>query len=161
MSDPAAGAPPFSAWERGLALRYLRARRVDGGLALIAIISFVGTTLAVMALIVVMAIMDGFRADLTHLILGFNGHAYVSDVQQTGGDRTLELQRLRQVPGVLQAMPVVQSQTLVQSQNQAAGAMVRGVTPGDLKATPLIAGHITDGSISNFGVGEDGGDEVL
>src|SRR5262249_10563292 len=65
MSQNPGRAAPFSAWEREIAVRYLRARRVDGGLALIAVISFVGTTLAVMALIVVMAIMNGFRADLT------------------------------------------------------------------------------------------------
>jgi lipoprotein-releasing system permease protein len=161
MSDAPAAAPPFSAWERELAFRYLRARRVDGGLALIAVISFIGTTLAVMALIVVMAIMNGFRADLTNLILGFNGHAYVVGGPDSPEGRAAALVRLRAVPGVLQAIPVVESQTLVQSQNSAAGAVVRGVSPADLKATPLIANNIKQGSAAGFGQGDDGGEEVL
>ncbi|MBV9996544.1 MAG: lipoprotein-releasing ABC transporter permease subunit [Caulobacteraceae bacterium] len=161
MTPPSvARAPPFSAWEREIAVRYLRARRVDGGLALIAVISFVGTTLAVMALIVVMAIMNGFRADLTRLILGFNGHAYVVGAD-TGPGLEASLGRIRAVPGVVQAFPVLESETLVQSQSSAAGAVTRAVRPEDLRATPLIAHNIKRGSMAGFGKGEDGGDQVL
>ena len=161
MGDAAAPAPPFSAWEREIAFRYLRARRVDGGLALIAIISLIGTTLAVMAMIVVMAIMNGFRADLTNLILGFNGHAYVVGGATSAPEREATLGRIRAVPGVVQAVPIVESQTLVQSQNSAAGAVVRGVSPADLKAMPLVWNNIKDGSAAGFGDGDDGGDQVL
>src|SRR6201996_288959 len=149
MSEPAAGspappfsAPPFSAWEREIAARYLRARRSEGGVALISIISFVGIMLAVAVLIIVMSVMNGFRADLSGMILGFNGHDYVVAPAQTPPERAALLARLRAVPHVVQAIPVVESQTLAQSQNGAAGAVVRGVTPADLKAMKIITSNI-------------------
>src|SRR5438445_264268 len=76
--DPASpGAAPFSAWERAIAVRYLRARRQEGGVALISVISFVGIALAVSVLIIVISVMNGFRSDLGHIMLSFNPHAQV------------------------------------------------------------------------------------
>ncbi len=161
MSEAAAGAPPFSAWEREIAIRYLRARRSEGGVALISIISFAGIALAVAVLIIVMSVMNGFRADLTGMILGFNGHAYVVGGATGPDERAGTLARLRAAPHVVQAQPVVESETLAQSQTTALGADVRGVTPEDLKATPLIANNIKQGSLAGFGQGDDGGDRVL
>ena len=69
-------APPFGPWERMLAGRYLRAKRSEGGVALISIISFIGIMLAVAVLIIVMSVMNGFRTELLSRILGFNGHLY-------------------------------------------------------------------------------------
>ena len=98
MTEPAASvkpAKPFSAWEFGLAYRYLRARRKEGGVALIAIISFVGVMLAVMALIVVMSVMNGFRSELLGRIVGFNGHVYVGGMPiDPSQDREALLKRL-------------------------------------------------------------------
>jgi lipoprotein-releasing system permease protein len=154
-------APPFSAWEREIAVRYLRARRSEGGVALISIISFVGIMLAVAVLIIVMSVMNGFRSDLSGMILGFNGHAYVVGGADDDAGRAAMLARLRAAPHVVAAYPVVESQTLAQSQTSAAGAVVRGMTPADVAATPLIAGNIKAGSLAGFGEGEDGGDRVL
>src|SRR6185312_13481967 len=80
MADPNLPAPagPFSAWERAIAFRYLRARRKEGGVALVSVISFFGVMLSVAVLIIVMSVMNGFRAELLGQILGFNGHVYVS-----------------------------------------------------------------------------------
>ena len=72
-------APQFSAWERSLAVRYLRAKKTQGGVALISIISFIGITLAVAVLISAMSVMNGFRVELLDKILGFNGHVYIVD----------------------------------------------------------------------------------
>src|SRR5215471_10463763 len=140
MTDAPAAAPPFSAWEREIAIRYLRARRSEGGVALISIISFLGIALAVAVLIIVMSVMNGFRADLTGMILGFNGHAYVVGGATSASER---------------------DETLAQSPNAALGADVRGVSLADLKATPLIAGNIKQGSLAGYDVGDDGGDRVL
>jgi lipoprotein-releasing system permease protein len=159
MTD--APAPPFSAWEREIAVRYLRARRSEGGVALISIISFVGIMLAVAVLIIVMSVMNGFRADLSDMILGFNGHNYIVGGADGPDARAEQLARIRAVPHVVQAYPVVESETLAQSQNGQAGALVRGVTLADLKATPLIAHNVKDGSLDGFDVGPDGGDRVL
>jgi len=160
-APPPSSPPPFSSWEREIAMRYLRARRSEGGVALISIISFVGIMLAVAVLIIVMSVMNGFRSDLSGMILGFNGHDYVVSPVETTQGRAELLARLRAVPHVIQAIPVVESQTLAQSQNSAAGAVVRGVTPADLKAMKIITGNIKAGSISGFGDGDDGGNLVL
>ena len=154
-------APPFSAWERSIALRYLRSKRSQGGVALISIISFTAIALAVATLIIVMSIMNGFSSELTGKILGFNGHAYVVGGAMTPADRTVMLARLRAVPGVISAAPVVEAQALVQGPSAASGAIVRGVEPADLRATPMITGNIKSGGLADFGRGADGGDVVL
>jgi lipoprotein-releasing system permease protein len=125
------------------------------------VISFLGIMLAVAVLIIVMSVMNGFRADLSDMILGFNGHDYVVVGPQTEAQRAAMLARLRAVPHVVQAFPVVESQTLAQSQDSAAGAVVRGVTLADLEATPLIASNIKSGSLKGFDQGPDGGLEIL
>ncbi len=152
---------PFSAWERSIAVRYLLTKRRNGGVALISIISFTAIALAVGALIITMSIMNGFRSELSAKILGFNGHAYVVGGDMTPDQRAAMVERIRAVPGVVQAMAVVESQALVQGPTAAAGAVVRGIAPDDLRATPIIAGAIKSGSMAAFGRGEDGGDEVL
>jgi len=161
MSETPAAAPPFSAWEREIAVRYLRARRSEGGVALISIISFVGIMLAVAVLIIVMSVMNGFRADLSGMILGFNGHDYVVAPADSPAERDALIARLKRVPHVLEATPVIESQTLAQSQTAAAGAVVRGERPEDIRATQIIAGHIKSGSLAGFGDGDDGGNLIL
>ena len=152
---------PFSAWERTIALRYLLTKKSHGGVALISIISFAAIALAVAALIITMSIMNGFRTELSAKILGFNGHAYVVGGNMTPEDRMAMVKRLRAVPGVVEATPVVESQALVQGPMAAAGAVVRGIDPADLRATPIIAGNIKTGSMAGFGKGDEGGEEVL
>ena len=154
-------APPFSSWEREIAARYLRARRDEGGVALIAVISFIAITLAVSVLIIVISVMNGFRSDLSNLILGFNGHDYVVVSGQPPQQREASLGRIRTVPHVIQAIPVVESEAGAESLNGATGVVVRGVTPADVKAMKLIVSNIKDGSLAGFGDGDDGGDRVL
>ena len=117
--------------------------------------------LAVAVLIIVMSVMNGFRADLSNMILGFNGHNYVVGGADGPDQRAAQLARIRAVPHVFEAFPVVESETLAQSQSGQAGGLVRGVTLADLKATPLIANNIKGGSLDGFDVGLDGGDRVL
>ncbi len=152
---------PFGAWERAIALRYLLTKRSHGGVALISVISFVAIALAVAALIITMSIMNGFRAELSSKILGFNGHAFVVGGAMTPEDRAVAIGRIRALPGVVEAMPLIESQALVQGPAAAAGAVVRGIDPTDLRDTKIIAQNIKAGSLRGFGVGEDGGDVVL
>jgi lipoprotein-releasing system permease protein len=154
-------ASPFGAWERAIAVRYLLTKRSHGGVALISAISFSAIALAVGALIITMSIMNGFRSELSSKILGFNGHAYVVGGYMTTQDRAAMTARIRAVPGVVQAMGMVESQALVQGPAAAAGAIVRGVDPADLRATPIIANNIKQGSLKGFGQGDEGGDLVL
>jgi lipoprotein-releasing system permease protein len=154
-------AGPFSFWERSVALRYLRARRKDGGVALISTISFILIMLAVAILIIVMSVMNGFRTELLDRILGFNGHMHVTGAVTLGPERELALQRVRAIPGVAQAAPLVEAQALVQGRGQASGAIVRGMRPEDVRGTRFIAGNIKAGSLEGFGEGDDGGDLIV
>jgi lipoprotein-releasing system permease protein len=149
----------FDAWERSVAYRYLLTKRRNGGVALISVISFMAIALAVAALIITMSIMNGFRTELSGKILGFNGHAFVVGGLSTQRDQMIA--RLREVPGVVQVFPVVESETLAQGPASAAGAVVRGLAPADLIHSPIIAGNLKRGSLAGFGVGEAGGDKVI
>jgi lipoprotein-releasing system permease protein len=152
---------PFGAWERALAFRYLKARRKNGGIALIAWISFIAVTLAVGALIIIMSVMNGFRSEIVSRMVGFNGHIYVQGPATGAPTRDALISRIRAVPGVVQVVPVVQAQALVVGPGQVTGAIVRGMRPEDLRGTPIIARNIKGGSLDGFGQGEYGGDMVL
>ncbi|MDO9471801.1 MAG: lipoprotein-releasing ABC transporter permease subunit [Caulobacter sp.] len=157
----ASGAAPFGLWERAIAFRYLLAVRKSGGVALVTIFAFVGIAMAVFALITVMSVMNGFRSELLDRLLGFNGHAYVAGGILGSPDRDAAVERIRKVPGVVRATPMIQGQVIVMGPAQITGAIVRGVSPSDVKATAIISGNIKRGSLDGYGQGEYGGDLVL
>ena len=160
--NPPIPAGPFSAWERAIAFRYLRARRKQGGVALVSAISFFGVMAAVAVLIIVMSVMNGFRSELLGRILGFNGHLYVSGAMlQDPAKVDRALARIRRIQGVTQAIPMVEAEAMVVGQGQITGAIVRGVRPEDLRRMPLVANHIRPGSMQGFGEGDYGGDIIL
>ncbi|MBN9464197.1 MAG: lipoprotein-releasing ABC transporter permease subunit [Brevundimonas sp.] len=161
MSLPARSSGAFSSWEIGLALRYLRAKRKEGGVALIAIISFIGILLAVMALIVVLSIMSGFRTELLGRMLSFNGHMYVQGPVLTSPDRDAALKRIAAVPGVVSASPLNEAQSLVRVGSYTTGAVVRGVRPQDLADTKFVFDSLTPAERESFGKGAYGGDRIL
>ena len=133
-----------------VAFRYLRARRQEGFVSVIAIFSLLGIALGVATLIIVMSVMNGFRADLLGRILGLNGHLGV--YAQTGslGDFDAEAAKVTQVPGVTGVTPLIEGQVMATSEIGAAGALVRGIRPGDLRRRPLVADHIVQGSLADF-----------
>ncbi len=153
----------FRPWEFSLAMRYLRTRRKDGGIAVIAIISYIGIALAVTALISTMSIMNGFREEMLSRLLAFGGHGYIYGAPLDDfAHRDDMLKRLKAVPGVTQAAPFLTGAALIQSMNgDIDGAYVRGVEPDTLKNTPIIVNNIKDGSLSQFGVGDYGGNVVM
>ena len=159
MTD--AVAAPFSRWERTLAVRYLRAKRKEGGVALIALLSFAGITVAVAALIIVMSVMNGFSTILLSKMLGFNGHVYVMGPAINGPERDGVISRIRAIPGVKEAAPLVEAQGVAIGPNQLSFALVRGETPADVKAQKIISDNIKSGSLQGFGQGENGGELVL
>jgi lipoprotein-releasing system permease protein len=154
-------APPFGLWERMLAGRYLRAKRSQGGVALISIISFVGILLAVATLIIVMSVMNGFRSELLGRILGFQGHVFVTGGVLDGPERDAAAARILRVPGVSQAAPIIEAQAIAIGPSQITGALVRGIGAADLVATKLVSSNITQGSLRGFGAGEFGGDTIV
>ncbi|MBD3835244.1 MAG: lipoprotein-releasing ABC transporter permease subunit [Brevundimonas sp.] len=161
MNLPSRPAGPFSSWEIGLAVRYLRAKRKEGGVATIAVISFVGIMLAVAVLISVMSIMAGFRSELLGRTLSFNGHMYVQGPVLNAPDRDAILKRIAAVPGVTSAAPLNESQSLIRVGNFTTGAMVRGVRPQDLPYTSYVWDSLTPEARQSFGKGAYGGDRIL
>jgi lipoprotein-releasing system permease protein len=145
----------FNAFERMMAMRYLRARRQEGFISVIAGFSLLGIALGVATLIIVMSVMNGFRAELLGRILGLNGHITVSAFGAPMTDYAQLTERLRKLPEVVSAAPLIEGQVLATASNGAAGgALVRGLRPEDLKAKTLIANAIKRGSLEQFS-GED------
>jgi lipoprotein-releasing system permease protein len=140
----------FTAFERMVARRYLRARRQEGSLSVITIFSVIGIALGVATLIVVMSVMNGFRADLLSRILGINGHLTAFADQGSIEDFESITLRLRQVIGVSSVVPQIQGQVMVTSGGRALGGLVRGVRPETLTGRPLIADNIVAGSFAEF-----------
>lgn len=144
-------AGPFSAFERMMAMRYLRARRKEAFVSVIAIFSFIGIMLGVATLIIVMAVLNGFRTELLSRILGVNGHMIVQPIESPLTEYDLIAQRLAAVPGVRLASPLVEGQTLSSGKIGAGtGALVRGVREQDIKQFPLVAGNIRQGTLDGF-----------
>ena len=143
----------FSPFERLIAIRYLRARRQEGFISVIAAFSFVGILLGVGTLIVVMSVMNGFRDDLLARILGVNGHVTVVGQKAPITDYDGLVEQIRRVHGVVQATPLVEGQVMVTAHGYGAGAMVRGVRAEDFAKRPLLAENIINGSIAEFAKG--------
>jgi lipoprotein-releasing system permease protein len=144
----------FGTFERMVAFRYLRARRQEGFASVIAIFSLLGIALGVATLIIVMSVMNGFRADLIGRILGLNGHLGVYAATVTMPDYDAVAAKVRTVPGVEEVTPLVEGQVMATSQSGASGALVRGIKPDEIRARALIADHIVAGSLADFG-GDD------
>ena len=140
----------FSPIERMLAWRYLRARKAEGFVSVIAGFSFLGITLGVATLIIVMAVMNGFRAELVDRILGLNGHMNVySQGGALSGYQDIT-ERLENVNGVESVRPMVEGQVLISVNGAASGAMVRAFDAQDFASKPLIADSVEQGSLSDF-----------
>jgi lipoprotein-releasing system permease protein len=141
----------FGAFERAVAGRYLRARRGERFVSVIAAFSLVGIALGVATLIIVMSVMGGFKVDLLNRILGFNGHLGVYGQGAPIKDYDAVAGRIRGLPGVVSAIPVVDGQVLLSGpQGQNAGGLVRGIRQQDLRDTPSVAQHIVAGSLDAF-----------
>jgi lipoprotein-releasing system permease protein len=144
----------FSAFERMVAFRYLRARRQEGFVSVIAAFSLVGIALGVGTLIVVMSVMNGFREELLDRILGLNGHmmVYAEAERFTDYDRVAGV--VGAIPGVTAAAPMIEGQVMATTRAGASGALVRGLRGADLAKYPLLAASINAGSLDGFEAGD-------
>ncbi|MBX4956420.1 lipoprotein-releasing ABC transporter permease subunit [Rhizobium lentis] len=146
---------PFSTFERLVAWRYLRARRKEAFISVIAGFSFVGIMLGVATLIIVMAVMNGFRTELVSRILGINGHMIVQPVDGPFIDYPDLASKLAAVPGVKMALPLVEGQVLASAQaGGSTGALVRGARAEDLTTLKTISGNIKSGDLVGYASGE-------
>ena len=146
----------FNAFERMVAGRYLRARRGERFVSIIAVFSLVGIALGVATLIVVTSVMSGFQTELERRVLGVNGHI---TVEAFAGEKIENYQPLldaiRAIPGIVGALPVLDGQALLTTDKGGArGGLVRGVTLDDLRALRPISDHIVAGRLDDF-TGDD------
>ncbi len=150
MTTPARA---FSAFERQIAWRYIRSRRQEGFISVIAWASFLGIMLGVATLIVVMAVMNGFRADLLDRILGVGGHANIHAVSGHFDDIDRTANKIRAVDGVVSVTPYLEAPVMVSSGRGVRGALVRGLPQERLENFAVLADNISAGSLAAIGQG--------
>ena len=140
----------FAPFEWMVAARYLRARRQEGFISVIAGFSLLGIGLGVATLIIVMSVMNGFRAELLGRILGLNGHLMIQSLEGplSGYDKVADI--VRSVPDVKRVAPLVEGQVMATAHGVAAGAMVRGLKSGDLAGDGIVGRSIVAGSLDRF-----------
>jgi lipoprotein-releasing system permease protein len=153
MSEPS-GTHPFAPFEWLLSLRYLRARRQEGFISVNAVFSFLGIMLGVATLIIVMAVMNGFRKELLDKILGLNGHLFVQPQESPLTDWQEVAERIGKVEGIRLAAPIIEGQALASSPLGAEGVQLRGMRAADLRKLPSVANNIRQGTLEGFDEGQ-------
>ncbi|MGA7674381.1 MAG: lipoprotein-releasing ABC transporter permease subunit [Rhizomicrobium sp.] len=148
---------PFAPFEWMLALRYLRAKRAESFISVISVISLVGIALGVATLIIVMAVMNGFRQELLSRILGLQGHAIVRGLDGPLPNYDAAAARVRVVPGVVRVAPIVNGQVMASAGGVNTGALVRGLRKSDLKTFTVVSSTLSEGALEHY---EDG-DSVI
>ena len=143
----------LGAFERMVAMRYLRARRQEGFVSVIAWFSLLGIGLGVATLIIVMSVMGGFRTEFVGQFLGINApvSVYRPGAPLTNFDSLAA--KLRSLPSVTSVIPQVQGQTVLAKNGSASGVLVRGLTPENFGQMKIVSGHIVAGKIADFGEG--------
>jgi lipoprotein-releasing system permease protein len=139
----------FGAFERLMAGRYLRARRQEGFVSIIAGFSILGILLGVGTLIVVISVMSGFRRDFVGQVLGFDAHLEVSTYGPLQDFDALAA-KLRTIPHVTAVTPLVKGQTLLTLNGYATGLEIRGMRPADFVGRPIFASKIVAGKAEDF-----------
>ncbi len=145
-----AGTPPFAPFEWILAGRYLRARRRGGGVSVVAFFSVLGIALGVATLIIVLSVMNGFRAELLSKIVGINGHLFATPIDRAFNDWQDLSERLSKVAGVKSAVPLVEGQAFASSQYGGSGVLVRGVRAQDLDSLAAVTTSVRGGTLEGF-----------
>ncbi len=151
---PPTGTRAFSRFEWLIAGRYLRARRREAFISVIAGFSFIGIMLGVATLIIVMAVMNGFRAQLIDKILGLNGHLIIQPIDTSLTDYAAVSERISGVGGVISVVPLVEGQALASGSNTSSGVIVRGIRDSDLPKVRGVADNVKLGTLENFSVSE-------
>jgi lipoprotein-releasing system permease protein len=144
------GTRPFAAFEWMLAGRYLRTRRREGFVSVIAGFSFLGIMLGVATLIIVLSVMNGFRKELLEKIVGINGHIFVAPIERPLTDFAEVAERVSKVAGVRRAIPLIEGQAFASSPYNGSGVLVRGVRGRDILRIEAIAGNLREGTLDAF-----------
>jgi lipoprotein-releasing system permease protein len=148
---------PFAGFEWMIALRYLRPTRREGYVSIISIFSLVGIAIGVAALIIVLAVMNGFRHELLARILGLNGHAVVQSPYGNVANFDALAAKVRTVSGVSRVTPIIDGQVLASANGLNGGVIVRGIRRSDLQKLTTVSKSLSEGALAHFG----GGDSVI
>jgi lipoprotein-releasing system permease protein len=140
----------FAPFEWMIALRYLRPKRKEAFVSVISIISLVGIALGVATLIIVMAVMNGFRHDLLSRILGLQGDVMVQGYYGNIANYDAMAKRVTAVPGVVSATPTYDGEVMATASGISYGVLIRGITPDNLKALTIVSKTLSDGSLEHF-----------
>jgi lipoprotein-releasing system permease protein len=140
----------FAPFEWMIAARYLRAKRQESFISVISLFSLIGIALGVATLIIVMSVMNGFRVELLKSILGLSGHVTVQSQMGNMADYDAVTARVRAVPGVVRAVPVVDGQVMASQNGENAGVVVRGIRRADLAKLTVVAEKLRAGSLNYF-----------
>jgi lipoprotein-releasing system permease protein len=144
---------PFAVFEWMLAGRYLRTRRREGFVSVIAGFSFIGIMLGVATLIIVLSVMNGFRKELLNKIVGINGHIFIAALDKPLTDYAEVSERISKIIGIRRAVPLVEGQAFASSAYNGSGVLVRGVRPEDLGKIEAVSGNVRQGSLKDFSQG--------
>jgi lipoprotein-releasing system permease protein len=136
-----------------LAGRYLRTRRREGFVSVIAGFSFLGIMLGVATLIIVLSVMNGFRKELLNKIVGINGHIFIAALDKPLTDYAEVSERISKIIGIRRAVPLVEGQAFASSAYNGSGVLVRGVRPEDLGKIEAVSGNVRQGSLKDFSQG--------
>ncbi len=140
-------------YERMIARRYLLPGKGEGFIFLVAAISLAAVALGVAALIIVMSVMNGFRAELFDKIVGLNGHAIVQGYEGRLSDWQRIAAAARTTPGVVSALPLIEQPLMASANGRVEGVLVRGMRPEDLAANKIINSNVKSGSMAAIAPG--------
>lgn len=140
----------LSRFERMVAWRYLRSKKAEGFVSVIAGFSFAGIMLGVATLIIVMSVMNGFRAELFDRILGLNGHMNIYSQSGPLYDYDYIQSRVEPISGIKMVVPIIESQALVSKGGSSSGVLVRGMAWKDFANREILRDSITQGKLEDF-----------
>jgi len=141
--------------ERMLARRYLLPGKGEGFIFLVATISLIAVALGVAALIIVMSVMNGFRAELFDKIVGLNGHAVIQGYEQRLPDWQSLADAARKTPGVTSALPLIETPLMATANGRFEGVLVRGMRVEDIRANKTISSNVLAGDLKSVTPGSN------
>jgi lipoprotein-releasing system permease protein len=143
----------LSRYERMIARRYLLPGKGEAFIALVASISLVAVMLGVAALVIVMSVMNGFRAELFDKVVGLNGHAVIQGYGGRLNDWREIMAEARKTPGVTEALPLIEQPLMASYEGRVEGVLARGMRVEDIRANPVLKGKVLDGRLSELAPG--------
>jgi lipoprotein-releasing system permease protein len=148
-------------FELFLGIRYLKAKRKQRFISVITIISVMGVMVGVMALVVVLSVMNGFRSDLMGKILGVNSHVLVLNLSGTFSGYQKVAEKVKKMDGVVAITPFVYTQVMINNSGRVSGAVLRGVDPKSAARVVNFDKMIKEGSLSSLNGTENGVPSII